>query len=235
MQAAARLVPLLVVARPVGARLLAATAMTEPTPPPSSTPRPPSRTQGVLLRLIATLYRWGESGRAPLATFTWGVLNGSVVPGPSDTVLAPLGLADPRRAFELAWWSVAGSVIGGVIAYAIGAVFLDVGLRLLGLLGITHAQFEGLRGLFAERGWMVVVIGALPMGSPKLVSIAAGAFRLPFWEFILALAAVRVVRYMVVAVLLRFAGTQLVQWVSRKLGRRVPASMLKTPPGSTPP
>ncbi|HET7585552.1 MAG TPA: VTT domain-containing protein [Gemmatimonadaceae bacterium] len=195
-----------------------------PSEGPAVPPRVPGRGQLALLRLVGTLYRWGETGRAHLATFVWGVANGSVIPGPSDTVLVPLGLADPKRAFELAWWSVVGSLIGGLIAYAIGAISLDVATRLLGLMGFSYTQFEALRELFARRGWMVVVLGALPMGSPKLVSIAAGAFRLSIWQFLAALAVVRVVRFMVVAIMLRYAGTRLVQWAARKLGRPLPGA-----------
>ena len=75
----------------------------------------------MLRRVIAALHRWAESGWAGTATATWEILQSSVVPGPSGAVFAPLAIADPERAPRLAVWATAGAIIGGCIAYLIGA------------------------------------------------------------------------------------------------------------------
>ena len=73
-------------------------------------------------RVLARLHLWAEAGWSGSAVGTWGLLQGSVVPGPSEGVLIPLGLADPRRALYLAIWAVAGASqsLGGVFFFAIG-------------------------------------------------------------------------------------------------------------------
>src|SRR5919199_2855900 len=133
-----------------------------PSPTPNGT-HGARRTSSRIARLLEVLHNWAESGWSRSAIATWGVLNGSVVPGPSDAVFAPLGLTDPRRAYEFAWWAVGGAVVGGLIAYAIGALAFDnVGRPILGWLGFGPSDLEATHALFARRGWLVVVIGSLP-------------------------------------------------------------------------
>lgn len=184
-------------------------------------PRKAPDTRGIAV-IITTLHRWAESGWSRSAVFTWAFVNGAVVPGPSDALLVPLGLADPGRAYALAWWTTVGSVLGGLVAYAIGALaFTQIGVPLLGFLGVTPHGLERMHALFAAKGWMVVVLGSLPLASPKIVSIAAGGFGVPLPDFVLALAGVRLVRFMVEATIVRFAGSHALRWVERKLGRRL--------------
>jgi membrane protein YqaA with SNARE-associated domain len=192
-----------------------------PTPAPDGPPGTRRATRRIA-RLLEILHDWAESGWSRSAITTWGVLNGSVVPGPSDAVFAPLGLTDPKRVYEFAWWAIGGAVVGGLIAYAIGALAFDnVGRPILGWLGFRSSDLEATRALFARRGWLVVVIGSLPLVSPKLVSIAAGAFGVPFWQFALAIFGVRLVRVLIVATLIRYAGTGVTKWVERHVGHRL--------------
>src|SRR5919202_3197854 len=196
-------------------------------PAPSPTPGP-NRTPGTrrasrrIARLLEILHDWAESGWSRSAIATWGVLNGSVVPGPSDAVFAPLGLTDPRRVYEFAWWAIGGAVAGALIAYAIGALAFDsLGRPILGWLGFGPSDLESTRALFARRGLLVVVIGALPFVSPKLFSIAAGAFGVPLWQFALAIFGVRLVRALILATLIRYAGTEVTKWVERRIGHQL--------------
>jgi membrane protein YqaA with SNARE-associated domain len=198
--------------------------MSHPVPSPAPVPgghASPTR-DPLFARLIAWLYRIAESGWSRTAVFGWGVLNGSVVPGPSDAVLVPLGLADPRRIFHLMWWAIAGAVVGGLVAFGIGAFAFDqLGEPLLAWLGVSRDKVEELRGWFEERGWIAVVLGSLPMASPKLASIAAGLFGVPVLQFILAILGVRTARFLLVAILLRFAGSAFARWLERRIGHPI--------------
>src|ERR671915_1958551 len=85
------------------------------------------------VRALAQLHRLAEAGWAATAVGAWAFLQASVVPGPVDGVLVPLGLADPRRAWRFAWSALTGSTLGSLIAYLIGALaFETVGRALLG-------------------------------------------------------------------------------------------------------
>src|ERR671933_1764796 len=99
-----------------------------PLPAPAAdraTVRPSHRGWRRVLRLVTTLHDWAESGWSRSATAAWGALQGSVVPGPADGLLIPLGLADPRRAYTLAIWALVGSCVGATGAYLLGAHAFD--------------------------------------------------------------------------------------------------------------
>ena len=175
-----------------------------------------------LLHLVALLHRWAESGWSGSAVGTWAMLQGSVAPGPSDALLIPLGLADPRKSFTLASWAIAGSTLGGLIAFAIGAfAFADIGAPLLNLVGIGPQELASSRTLFERRGWMLVLLSAVSPLPTKVVCIASGAFGVPLPYFTLALFSGRSARFMAVAALLRFAGSRIAGWIERKLGRPI--------------
>lgn len=166
-------------------------------------------------RVLARLHLWAEAGWSGSAVGLWGLLQGSVVPGPSEGVLIPLGLADPRRALYLAIWATAGSTVGGFIAYAIGAqAVAGGGGALLDWMGIGRSMLEARRPLFEEHGWKLVLLSTMSPVPTKLICIGAGTFGVPFWSFALALVAGRGLRFLAVGLLLRFAGERIARWLS---------------------
>ena len=183
-----------------------------------------NRVRRIFVSLIARLHRWAESGSAGSAVCTWNALQGSVVPGPSEALLVPLGLADPPKALRLAAWAALGASAGGLIAFAIGAfAFESVGQPLVSLLGVGPARWAQLESLFREHGALLVVLSTLSPLSTKFVCIGAGAFGVPFGPFALALAAGRAGRFAVVGLVLRYAGDRLVARMERRLGRKIEA------------
>ena len=175
----------------------------------------------MLSRLIAALHRWAESGWAGAATATWELLQSSVVPGPSGLVFAPLAVADPPRAPRLAAWGLAGSVLGGCIAYLIGVhAFDELGRTLLGALGVSDARIASSEVLFERYGWLLVFASTISPLSTKLTCIAVGAFGLPFVQFAPALFVGRALRFGVLVVLLRYAGEHLAERLARRTSSR---------------
>ncbi len=204
-----------------------------PAPPPTTlAPAPPGgRISRAIYRLLSVFHRWAESGWGGRAVATWAYLQASVVPGPTDAVIFPLALADPRRAFRLAALAVTGSVLGGLTAYVIGMGVVGGWTGgLLELAGISPAAaIESHRELFERRGWLLVLLSTLSPLSSKLVCIAAGAFGLPLWHFIPALTAGRAIRNFAIATVLRLAGPALLEKLAKRAG--VPdrgASLIET-------
>ncbi len=185
-------------------------------------PAPGNRVKRAIVHLYAALHRWGESGWSGSAVGGWGVLQGSVVPGPSDALLIPLGLAEPRRALVLAAWATAGATIGGLIAYAIGAQLLGgVDNSVVGWLGISPESWETRRAQFEHRGWILVALSTISPLSTKVVCLGAGAFGIPAGEFFFALLAGRAARFLAVGLMLRYAGKGVRRAFERWLGRPV--------------
>jgi len=116
----------------------------------------------MLLRLVAALHRWAETGWAEAATATWELLQSSVLPGPSGVVFAPLVVADPPRAPRLAVWAFVGAALGGCIAYFIGAHAFDaLGRPMLSALGVGEARIAASEAAFARHGWLLVFLSTV--------------------------------------------------------------------------
>jgi membrane protein YqaA with SNARE-associated domain len=135
----------------------------------------------------------------------WGLLQGSVVPGPADVVYAPLAAASPRRAVRLALLAALGSTVGGVIAYSIGAALAGDGIegplaRALATVGITVEAIAPWRARIAQWGWALVLLATVSPLSTKAVCIAAGAVSVSPLPFVAALAFGRTVRTLTIAV-----------------------------------
>ena len=145
----------------------------------------------LVARLIQWLREWADSGWAGPATATWSLAQGAIVPGPTDALLVPLGLADPPGAPRLAAWAIAGATVGGTIAYALGATAFDsVARPMLAFIGVGDAELDAVGPHVRKYGWLMVLGGSfLPIASTKVICILSGAFGVPFHLFLPALAA----------------------------------------------
>ena len=171
----------------------------------------------MLSRVIGALHRWAESGWSGTATAAWEVLQGSIMPGPSGAVFAPLAVSDPPRAPRLALWGTLGSIVGGCIAYLIGVTAFDgFGHAVLSMLGVSQATLASSEAMFERHGWLLVFTATISPLSTKIVCIAAGGFGLPFTTFFPALAVGRAIRFAALTVILRYAGERL----QRRLAQR---------------
>ncbi|HUF29377.1 MAG TPA: VTT domain-containing protein, partial [Gemmatimonadaceae bacterium] len=170
--------------------------------------------------VMNALHRWAESGWSGTAVLSWGVVQGSVMPGPTEGLLLPLSLADPRRTYKLTALAAIGSILGGMCAWYIGRhLFSEVGMTLLVWLGMTEPRLEVSRDLVERYGWMLIAFSAIAPISTKTVCITAGVLRMPFPEFVLGITIGRVIRFTIVALALKFAGQRLRAWILRRTGR----------------
>lgn len=173
----------------------------------------------LLKRVLATLHRWAESGWAGPVVGLWGLLQSSFVPGPSDALLIPLGLADPRKVYRLAGWAAVSATLGGVIVYSVGAsASTETGRELLGQLGISARMLDSMIDGFARHGWWLVFFGAIGPLSAKLVSAVAGMLGMSLPIFVGSLALGRAVRFFALAVMIHAGGERLQEWVRRRRG-----------------
>jgi membrane protein YqaA with SNARE-associated domain len=107
-------------------------------------------------------------------------------------------------------------MLGGLTAYAIGALaFHSVGVPLLGLLGISHQELARFETLFATKGWIVILLGSMPILSSKLTALAAGAFGFPVMEFLLVSFLIRGTRFLSMGFVLRYGSPYLRRWLRR--------------------
>ena len=178
---------------------------------PAAAPRP-SRA----LRLFRTFERWANAGWANSVVFGWGLLQASFVPGFVDVLFLPLAVAKPQNAYKLAIISAAGTVIGSVGLYWVGALALaELSGPLASWLGVGPGELSHMQQILDRYGWLAIFASTMSPLSTKLTSVASGAFNVPFVAFTAALTAGRVSRVLVFAYLVRHGGAKSVaKWLS---------------------
>ncbi|HEX3753737.1 MAG TPA: hypothetical protein VHV26_01545 [Rhizomicrobium sp.] len=173
-------------------------------------------------RGLRAVYAWmlenasGPHAWAALALFAFA--EASFFPIPPDVMLLPMMVADRRRAFRLAAWCTLWSVLGGMLGYAIGALFWDsAGQWIIQTLHIPLVKVEHYRETFAAHAYMIVVQGLTPIPY-KLVTIASGLAGVPFLAFMLFSAITRTFRFLVLeGLLVHFFGAQAKQLLDKYL------------------
>ena len=158
----------------------------------SDTPKP---------RGLRALYAWmlkNASGRhawAAVACFAFA--EASFFPIPADVMLLPMMVVDRRNAFKLGAWVAFWSVMGGMMGYAIGALFWQtLGIALIHALHIPLEQVEALRQRYTDHAWLIMAQGLTPIPY-KIVTIASGLAGVPFFAFMAYSAVTRSLRYVV--------------------------------------
>ncbi len=157
-------------------------------------------------RGLRALYAWmlknatGRHAWAAVAIFAFA--EASFFPIPADVMVVPMMLANRRRVFAIGAWVAFWSVMGGMLGYAIGALFWEsAGLWLINMLHVPLAQVERYRTLYSEQSYLIMAQG-LTFIPYKLVTIASGLAGMSFPLFMLYSAFTRSLRYVVLEGLL---------------------------------
>jgi membrane protein YqaA with SNARE-associated domain len=172
--------------------------------------------------MLRRLYDWCiDAADRPYATWLMGFVSfveSSFFPIPPDTMLIPMSLARPDKAWFYAHVCTVTSVAGGVLGYLIGAVLYDsVGLWLIQLYGYGN-KVEAFRESYAQwGGWIILIKGVTPIPY-KIVTIASGFAGYSFLMFVLLSFVARGMRFYLVAFLLGRYGAQARVIIEERLG-----------------
>ena len=141
----------------------------------------------------------------------------SVFPIPPDVLLIPLIIANPRKAWLFAPVTLVASVLGGLAGYALGHfAFEQIGRPILEALGKAEA-IEAYAHKFNNVGfWAVLAAGVTPFPF-KVITIMSGATAMPLSVFIPTAILARGLRFFAVAALLRIFGSQIKDFIERRL------------------
>ena len=171
----------------------------------------------MLRRLYDFVLSLAASPRASLWLALVAFAESSFFPIPPDTLLLPMALAKPERAWRYALICSVASVLGGLLGYTIGAVLYEQLAR--PILEVYHytAQFEVFRQKFAENGVMIILLkGLLPIPF-KIITIAAGVAKMNIPAFIAACVVTRSGRFFLEAALLRKFGPPVRDFIEQRL------------------
>jgi len=171
--------------------------------------------------MLGRLYDWTLKKAASPAAKIWlfiiSFAESSIFPIPPDVLLVPMCLARRAQSFAFAGICTLGSVLGGVLGYAIGALFFaTIGQAILGIYG-GQAAMADLRLLYAEQGFMIVAFAAFTPFPFKVVTIASGAMSMDLGSFVIASFLARGGRFLIEAALLWRFGEQIRQFIEKRL------------------
>jgi len=162
----------------------------------------------VFSRLLDKCLEWSRHRHAPWYLGALSFAESSFFPIPPDIMLAPMVLAERRKAWSLALLTTVTSVVGGLAGFAIGTVAIDWVLPLLERFGYADA-FARAQQWFTEWGfWAILAAGFSPIPY-KIFTIAAGAMSMLLLPFALASIVGRGARFFLVAGLIYFGGEPL--------------------------
>lgn len=172
--------------------------------------------------MISRLYRWtmalADHPRAIWALGFVSFIEASVFPIPPDVLMIPMILARPSRAWFIAAVALATSVLGGLLGYAIGALFYEeIGRPILETMGKADAM-EAFNSQFNSFGFWPVLIAGLSPFPFKVITIMSGWTGLPLGTFIVTAIVARSIRFFVVAALLWKFGAPIKDFIERRLG-----------------
>jgi membrane protein YqaA with SNARE-associated domain len=171
----------------------------------------------MLQRLYDWTMRQAAGPHAPRVLGAVSFTESSFFPIPPDALLIPMVLADRERAWLYATWCTITSVLGGLLGYAIGALFFDtIGARVIAFYGM-EGKFESFRASYAEYGlWIILIKGLTPIPF-KIVTIASGAAHFDLVVFTLASIVTRAGRFFLVAALVYHYGPPIRDFVEKRL------------------
>ncbi|MFT6674081.1 MAG: membrane protein YqaA with SNARE-associated domain [Sulfitobacter sp.] len=172
--------------------------------------------------MIKRLYDWtlslAEHPQALWALAVVAFVESSFFPIPPDILMIPMIIAQPKRAWLIAFVALVASVLGGMLGYAIGALAFDtIGQPILTMLGKGDAMAE-FATRFNDLGfWAVLTAGVTPFPF-KVITIMSGWTGMPLMTFIVTSILARGLRFFIVAALLWQFGAPIRDFIERRLG-----------------
>jgi membrane protein YqaA with SNARE-associated domain len=153
--------------------------------------------------MLRRLYDWtmalAAKPQAPWWLFIIAFAESSVFPIPPHAMLAPMCLANPKRALHYAAICTIASVLGGLFGYWIGyTLFESVGQSLLSHLGLAKNFPTAQCYLQAYGAEIILIKGATPIPF-KLITITAGFVHFNLFTFLWASIASRAFQFFLVA------------------------------------
>lgn len=172
----------------------------------------------MIRRLYDTTMAYADHPNAMWVLFVVAFVESSFFPIPPDTLMIPMILAHPKNAWRVATVALAGSVLGGMLGYAIGYfAYESIGAPILTAMGKAEAMAE-FNQRFNDFGfWAVLTAGVTPFPY-KVITIMSGWTAMPLPTFIATSILARALRFFVVAALLRIFGAPIRDFIEHRLG-----------------
>jgi membrane protein YqaA with SNARE-associated domain len=184
--------------------------------------QPQRERRGIHYRLYDWVLHLSGHRHAQVALFGLSFAEASFFPVPPDVLLMAMTLAKPLRAIRYALVATTGSVLGGLAGYGIGYGFWSVlepyAYKYLHFMRFTPEVFAVVQQKYQANAFAALFTAGFTPIPYKIFTIAAGVFEVGIPIFILASVLGRASRFLLVALLLRFAGPTIKPFLDKYLG-----------------
>lgn len=162
-----------------------------------------------LKRLYSWTMHWAGTRNAPYALFGIAFAESSFFPIPPDVLLIAMVVANKKKWLVNAFICTVGSVMGALLGYLIGFAFYEV----IGKPIIISYNLENVVAMvgqkYADNAFLTVFTAAFTPIPYKVITIAAGLFRISLPILITASVIGRAGRFFLVAGILRIFGKKI--------------------------
>jgi membrane protein YqaA with SNARE-associated domain len=171
---------------------------------------------------------WTRGGWAYPALFAGSVIESTVLPWPIEFPLLAVMLRGRAHVFPAALAVTAGSVLGCLLAFFMGARAYDAVAPWLMEHPSWAAAVDVARAKAEARGPIAVLIGMMTPAPVQITSFAAGAAGVGTWAFLAASALGRTIRYLAMAILVFAFGPRIMAWWRTRapLARRIGMALI---------
>jgi membrane protein YqaA with SNARE-associated domain len=160
----------------------------------------------MIRRLYAWVVGWAQTRQAEKALAGIAFAESSFFPIPPDPLLIAMTTVKPKGFLRFAAICTAASVLGGMIGYLIGVtLFETVGRWVIDTYHLER-QFQVIGQRYGENAFFTVFTAAFTPIPYKLITIAAGVFKVNILSFLVASIIGRGARFFLVSTLMHHFG-----------------------------
>ena len=149
--------------------------------------------------------------------FFIGYIEAIIFPIPQEVFMVPMMLSEKAKVFRIVFFSILGSIIGGLTAYYLGLLFFDsLVLPIINFYNYSES-FLYFKNQINEYGFIYVFIGGFTPLPFKIITLSSGALNIPILNFLLAAILSRSVRFYMIGFLTYKYGNNVINIIDRKL------------------
>lgn len=149
--------------------------------------------------------------------FFIGYIEAIIFPIPQEVFMVPMMLSEKAKVFRIVFFSIFGSIIGGLTAYYLGLLFFDsLVLPIINFYNYSES-FLYFKNQINEYGFIYVFIGGFTPLPFKIITLSSGALNIPILNFLLAAILSRSIRFYMIGFLTYKYGNNVINIIDRKL------------------
>jgi membrane protein YqaA with SNARE-associated domain len=159
-------------------------------------------------RLYHRIMTWSVHPRAPYLLAFVAFIESIIFPVPVAFMLAPMVLAQPKRAWRYGFITTIASVLGGIVGYYIGYYFFAWVSPWVHQLGYWDA-YQTAHQWIKQWGLLAVYLAGFSFIPYKIATLSAGALAMPLLPFLLGSLLGRATQFFLVAGILYWGGAKM--------------------------